>query len=159
MKFALGLSGVMSFKLKSTGRLPGSVKYVGDGTTTDYKWTAPELDYIDRDQVKVKINNVVQQTSAFSFLTDTSIRFGTAPDYAENIEIYLAEWYNLTPTAIANTYLGNDIAVSDQSTVSIPIHQKNNNFELRIFNDSPFPVALNSSVWEGTYTPRSYRRL
>ncbi len=159
MKFALGLSGVMSFKLKSTGRLPGSISYVGDGTTTDYNWTAPELNYIDRDQVKVKINNVVQQTSAFSFLTDTSIRFGTAPDYAADIRIYLDEWYNLTPTAIADTYLGNDIAIKDQSIVSIPIHQRNTNFELRIFNDSPFPVALNSMMWEGAYTPRSYRRL
>ena len=159
MKFAVGLSGVMSFKLKSTGRLPGSRKYTGDGTTTDYDWTATELDYIDRDQIKVKINNVVQQTSAFSFLSDTSIRFGTAPAYGDDIEIYLDEWYNLTPTVTADTYLGNDIAISDQSIVTLPIHQKNTNFEMRIFNDSPFPVALNSMMWEGVYTPRHYRRM
>ena len=159
MKFAVGLSGVMSFKLKSTGRLPGSRKYTGDGTTTDYNWTATELDYIDRDQIKIKINNVVQQTSAFSFLTDTSIRFGTAPDYGDDIEIYMDEWYNLSPTITADTYLGNDIAISDQSIVTLPIHQKNTNFEMRIFNDSPFPVALNSMMWEGLYTPRHYRRM
>ena len=69
------------------------------------------------------------------------------------------EWYNLTPTVTADTYLGNDIAISDQSIVTLPIHQKNTNFEMRIFNDSPFPVALNSMMWEGLYTPRHYRRM
>ena len=159
MKFAVGLSGVMSFKLKSTGRLAGERSYTGDGSTTDFNWGSYELPYIDRDQIKVKINNVVQQSSTFSFLTDESIRFNTAPDYGEDILIYMDEWYNLNPTAIADTYLGNDIALADQSIFSIPIHQKNTNFELRIFNDSPFPVALNSMMWEGTYTPRLYRRV
>ena len=159
MKFAVGLSGVMSFKLKSTGRLAGERSYTGDGSTTDFNWGSYELPYIDRDQIKIKINNVVQQSSTFSFLTDESIRFNTAPAYGENILIYMDEWYNLNPTAIADTYLGNDIALADQSIFSIPIHQKNTNFELRIFNDSPFPVALNSMMWEGTYTPRLYRRV
>ena len=158
MKFALGLSGVMSFKLKSTGRLSGSRKYKGDGSSKDFQWIAEDLQYIDRDQIKVKIDNVIQQTTAFSFLSDTSIRFSTAPAYNADIEIYLDEWYNLNPTAISDTYLGSDIAVSEQSVVTIPIHQKNTNFELRIFNDSPFPVALNSMMWEGTYQPNNYRR-
>jgi len=158
MKFAVGLSGVMSFKLKAPGRLAGSKTYIGDGSTTDYNWTATELDYIDRDQIKIKVDNVVQQSTAFSFLTDTSIRFTTAPAYSKKILIYIDEWYNLNPTSIANTYLGNDINISDHSIFTLPIHQKNTNFELRIFNDSPFPVALNSMMWEGNYNTRNYKR-
>ena len=60
---------------------------------------------------------------------------------------------------MADSYLANDIAITDQSTVSIPIHQRTNNFQLRVFNDSPFPVSLNSMMWEGHYSPRNYRRL
>ena len=84
---------------------------------------------------------------------------GTAPALNDKVLIYLDEWYNLNPTQIADTYLANDIALSEQSVFSIPIHQKSQNFQLRVFNDSPFPVALNSMMWEGTYSPRFYRRI
>jgi hypothetical protein len=159
MKFAVGLSGVMAFKLKSTGIRQGSKSYTGDGSTTDFNWIEDDISYIDRDQIKVRVDNVVQQTSAFSFLSDTSIRFGTAPGDGAKIVIYLDEWYNLKPTIMANTYLANDIALAEQSVFTLPIHQKTDNFQVRLFNDSPFPVALNSMMWEGTYSPRFYRRI
>ena len=158
MKFAVGLSGVMAFKLKSTGVRQGKKEFTGDGSVTDFKWIKDDIDYIDRDQIKVKINNVLQQTSAFTFLSDEEIRMGTAPANGDKVLIYLDEWYNLNPTQIADTYLANDIALAEQSVFSIPIHQKSQNFQLRVFNDSPFPVALNSMMWEGNYTPRFYRR-
>ena len=89
MKFAVGLSGIMGFKLKSKGR---------------------------------------------------------------------SEWYNLNPVINANSYLANDIPLSEHSIFTIPIHQRTENIELRLFNDSPFPVSLNSMMWEGNYSPRFYRR-
>ena len=156
MKFAVGLSGVMGFKLKSTGIQQGSRTYTGDGSTTDFNWIKADLDYIDRDQVKVKINNVV--TTAFSFLSDTSIRFTSAPATGENILIYLEEWYSLNPTQKAGTYLADDVALDDLSVFTVPIHQRAENFVLRVVNDSPFPVSLNSMMWEGNYSPRFYRR-
>ena len=158
MKFACGLSGVMGFKLKSTGRLQGSKSYRGDGSTTDFSWIEEDISYVDRDQIKVKVNNVVKQSTDFTFLNDTSIRMGTAPKDGETLLIYIDEWYNLNPTAIANTYLASDIALAEQSVFTIPIHQKNTNFQLRVFNDSPFPVSLNSMMWEGNYSPQFYRR-
>ena len=156
MKFAVGLSGVMGFKLRSTGIQQGSRTYTGDGSTTDFNWIKADLDYIDRIQVKVKINNVV--TTAFTFLTDTSIRFNTAPASGDAILIYLEEWYSLNPTQKAGTYLADDVALDDLSVFTVPIHQRAENFVLRIVNDSPFPVSLNSMMWEGNYSPRFYRR-
>ena len=225
MKFAVGLSGVMGFKLKSTGTRQGKKEYTADGTTTVYQWDESNLKYIDDDQIKVKINNVLSsaytvdttgtlpkitlnsasselktlsgdgstKTFALTFIpasiakikvkiggvetTDFTINgeadlnhyihFTTAPASgtnnilvysADDIVIYLDEWYKLSPTQIADTYLANDIALSDQSVFSIPIHQKTENFQLRIFNDSPFPVSLNSMMWEGNYSPRFYKR-
>ena len=231
MKFAVGLSGVMGFKLKSTGIRQGKRVYVGDESTTDFSWIEDDIAYVDRDQIKLKINNF--ESTSFTFVNDTTIRLDSIPSetktangvlttfdwtfdrdnlslikvlletgvgtntYTEQVEgtnfqftgeksvifvdgngapsapsnnlkikiysaddilIYLDEWYDLNPVPIADTYLANDVAISEQSVFSLPIHQRCDNFELRLFNDSPFPVALNSMMWEGNYSPRYYRR-
>ena len=156
MKFAVGLSGDMSFKLKSTGVRQGKKEYTGDNSTTVFNWTVEDFTYINKNQIKVTLDGVT--TTAFTVSGDTQITFSSAPGTDVKIVIYLDEWYSLNPTQIANTYLANDIALSDQSVFSIPIHQKTDNFQLRVFNDSPFPVALNSMMWEGNYSPRFYRR-
>jgi len=156
MKFALGLSGVCGFKLKQTGRLPGSKEFTGDGSTTVFNWIDEDFDYVDDDQIKATLDGVV--TTAFTVSALNQVTFDSAPANDVKIKIYLDEWYNLSPTIIADTYLGNDIAIKDQAVVQIPIHQKSDNFQLRIFNDSPFPVSLNSMMWEGHYSPRFYRR-
>ncbi len=156
MKFAVGLSGVMAFKLKSTGVRQGKREYTGDGSTTIYNWIEEDFDYVDDDQIKVTLDGV--NTTAFTVSGDKQITFNSAPDNNVKIVIYLDEWYSLNPVAQAQTYLANDIALKDQSVVSLPIHQKTDNFQLRVFNDSPFPVSLNSMMWEGNYSPRFYRR-
>ena len=156
MKFAVGLSGIMSFKLKSTGVRQGKKEYTGDNSTTIFNWTEEDLDYIDKDQIKVTLDGV--NTTAFTVSGDTQLTFSSAPGTGVKIVIYLDEWYSLNPTQIADTYLANDIALSEQSVFTIPIHQKTDNFQLRVFNDSPFPVALNSMMWEGNYSPRFYTR-
>ena len=156
MKFAVGLSGVMGFKLKSTGVGQGKREYTGDGSTTAYSWNEDDISYIDQDQVKVKLDGVV--TTAFTVTNNTTITFNTAPANGVVILIYLDEWYSLHPVVTADNYLANDIALTGETIFSLPIHQKTENFQLRLFNDSPFPVALNSMMWEGQYSPKFYRR-
>ena len=159
MKFAVGLSGVMGFKLRSKGIRQGKKEYTGDGSTTVFQWINDDINYIDDDQIKVKLDNVV--TTAFTVdRTGTlpKITFSSAPGNNVKILIYLDEWYNLNPVVKADSYLANDIAISDHSVFTLPIHQKTDNFTLRLFNDSPFPVSVNSMMWEGIYSPRFYRR-
>ena len=69
-----------------------------------------------------------------------------------------AEWNDVHPTIDANFYLANDVPLADQSVMTVPVHQKNDNFTIRIYSDSPFPVSLTSMMWEGYYSPRFYRR-
>ena len=156
MKFAVGLSGVMGFKLKSKGIRQGKREYTGDGSTTAYSWNEDDLSYIDQDQVKVKLDGV--ETTAFTVTNNTTITFNSAPANGVAILIYLDEWYSLQPVIEADNYLANDIALTGETIFSLPIHQKTENFQLRLFNDSPFPVALNSMMWEGQYSPKFYRR-
>ena len=156
MKFAVGLSGVMGFKLKSKGIRQGKKEYTGDGSTTAFSWIEEDLSYIDKDQIKVRLDGVV--TTAFTVTGDTQITFSSAPGNGVKILIYLDEWYSLQPVIEADNYLANDIALTGETIFSLPIHQKTENFQLRLFNDSPFPVALNSMMWEGQYSPKFYRR-
>ena len=159
LKFDVGLSGVLGFKLNATGRFAGKREYTGDGSITDFDWNVGDLDYVDRNQVKVKVNNVLKTvTTDYTFQSDTEIRFGTAPANGDKILIYLDEWYELQPVTSANTYLADDVALNESTIFTLPIHQRSKNFTLRVFNDSPFPVSLNSMMWEGNYSPRFYRR-
>ena len=74
------------------------------------------------------------------------------------LDLNSSEWFELYPVANANYYLANDIPLEDEQYVTLPIHQNNKNFTLRLFNDSPFPVSVGSMMWEGNYSPRYYRR-
>ncbi len=173
MKFAVGLSGTMGFKLKSKGVRQGKREYTGDGSTTEFSFIDGDLSYIDDDQVKVKLNNVVTTGftvnrsgavpkivfSALSGAATTLQNTDGSPKTGVKILIYLDEWYSLNPVINADQYLANDIPIADQTVFTLPIHQKTENFTLKLFNDTPFPVALNSMMWEGTYSPRFYRRI
>ncbi len=161
LKFDTGLSGLISFKLNSLGRFAGTKQYIADGNTTNFNWVAGDLNPIDRNQVKVKVNNVSKAVDTdYTFTSDTEISFNSnkKPANGDEVLIYLDEWYELAPSQMANEYLADDVPLDESRVVQIPIHQRSKNFSLRIFNDSPFPVSLNSMMWEGKYSPRFYRR-
>lgn len=157
MKFAVGLSGWMGFKLEQVGRLPYEITFTGDGTTTTYEFKKSELDYTDRSDVQVTVNGVFED--AFTFTNDTTIEFTTAPAADSEIRMFIKDWFNVQPVIEANTYLANDVPLDNETVFTIPIHQRTENFRLKMFNNSPFPVAVNAMMWEGNYTPRFYRRV
>lgn len=67
-------------------------------------------------------------------------------------------WEDVQFVQDADFYLANDVPLAEQNMYTLPIYQRNENFNLRIISDSPFPVALSSVAWEGNYSPRYYRR-
>jgi len=157
MKFSVGLSGSMNFKVKQAGRQPYRLTFTGDGSTTTYTYNKRDLNFEDRSDVKVFVNGGA--TTAFSFTNDTTIVFSSAP--AANAEIVFAidEWFSTAPVIEANTYLANDVPLDNETVFTVPIHQRTENFKLRMFNNTPFPVAVNAMMWEGNYTPRFYKRV
>jgi hypothetical protein len=68
------------------------------------------------------------------------------------------EWIYVAGVQNAGYYLANSPPTIDRSILTVPIHQKNTNFSLKVNSSSPFPVSLNSMTWEGQYAPRYYRR-
>ena len=157
MKFSVGLSGIMSFKVKQKGKIPYELDFVGDGTTQNFQFNRSELDYVEQKDVKVSIDGV--RTVDFQFQNDTTIRINSgAPALNSKIKFYIDEWFAVYPSNEANDYLANDIPMSNQQVYTLPLHQKTENVDVRVFNNSPFPVALNGMMWEGNYTPRFYGR-
>ena len=69
-----------------------------------------------------------------------------------------SEWYDVQSIQDADYYLANDVPLNEQTVYTLPIHQRNSNFDLKVFSDSPFPISLTSMMWEGSYSPRFYRR-
>tara|TARA_R100001443_G_scaffold102933_1_gene111196 strand:- start:4903 stop:7608 length:2706 start_codon:yes stop_codon:yes gene_type:complete len=156
MKFSVGLSGALSFKINQRGRNPYYLTFTGDGSTTTYPFNKRELDYQEKSDVLVKINDSV--TTDFSFLNDTTIVFNTAPPANSTINLYIQDWFLASPVIEANTYLANDVPLDNESVFAVPIHQRTENFKVRMFNNTPFPISVNSMMWEGNYTPRFYGR-
>ena len=68
------------------------------------------------------------------------------------------EWKNVEYVTDANTYVADSSPITSEHLFTIPIHQRNTNFELKVTSNLPYPVSLVSMMWEGNYSPRFYRR-
>ena len=68
------------------------------------------------------------------------------------------QWVDVQHVADADYYSGDSNPVKPERMFTVPIHQRNSNFELKVTSDLPYPVSLVSMMWEGNYSPRFYRR-
>ena len=59
--------------------------------------------------------------------------------------------------AILGKYKADTAAISDLGYKTIPVYDKNLNFNLEINSKHPSPTTLYSMEWEGNYTPMYYR--
>jgi len=76
----------------------------------------------------------------------------------QKIAITTDTWYDVQPSSEAGQYLADDVPLVEDNVFTLPIHQRSENFNVRVFSNSPFPVSLTSMMWEGQYSPRFYRR-
>lgn len=181
MKFAVGLSSGIGFKLKSKGYRGQLSTFIGTGASntdtsgTDHIFTVP-FPLKEENGVVVKVNGAKQVVdTAYTFTTNSdnqgvvTFNSGYVPTEeidnndntttpAQTVEITTDTWYDVQPVQDANQYLADDVPLVEESMFTIPIHQRTDNFNLRVFSNSPFPVSLNSMMWEGQYSPRYYQR-
>ena len=173
MKFAVGLSSVVSFKVKSKGYRGELAEFTGDGSTTAF--VVPFL-LKEENGIKVTLDGAKQVLNTdYTFTTtdtQSTVTFTTAPTAAEDagvsnvwkavpaqkIAITTDTWYDVQPTQDAGQYLADDVPLEEENIFTVPIHQRSENFNMRVFSNSPFPVSLNSMMWEGNYSPRYYGR-
>ena len=155
MKFSVGRSSTLGFKLTSNGLRGQSYDFsvITDGSRTEFSLP---FDIQDKDDIKVSLDGT--NTTNFTITDAGVITMGSAPAATVKMIAYEDNWYDIQPVQEANQYLADDVPMVDQAVYTLPIHQRSENFLLRIFSDSPFPVSLTSMMWEGNYSPRYYRR-
>lgn len=69
------------------------------------------------------------------------------------------EWTVVRETLPTGEYKAGSEPIDQEQQFVVPIHQRNMNFEFKITSSEPYPVSLVSLMWEGNYTPKSYRRV
>jgi len=155
MKFSVGRSSTLGFKLTSNGLRNQSYDFsaLTDGSRTEFSLP---FDIEDKDDIKVSLDGT--NTTNFTITDAGVITMGSAPAATVKMIAYEDNWYDIQPVQEANQYLADDVPMVDQAVYTLPIHQRTENFLLRVFSDSPFPVSLTSMMWEGNYSPRYYRR-
>ena len=186
IKFSVAQSSIVGFKLKRKGFKASTQTFTGDGSTTafspDFKVKDKNDIIVKRNGAKQTLVTTFTGSSDarksqytlsdHSALEDQiTVTFGTAPSAAataanvttaaDSVEIYNDYWFTLQPSQDANYYLADDVPLASADSFSmytVPVHQRSDTYTLRVYSDSPFPVALTSAAWEGTYSPRYYRR-
>ena len=128
---------------------------VGNLTLGDKAFTYYESRYEDPNDIIVKVNGV--KVTGWTISGDV-ITLVDPPGAGKLVKIYLDNWYDIQSVQEPNFYLADDVPLDTQELFTIPIHQRSDNFTLRVFSDSPFPVSLTSMMWEGKYSPSYYRR-
>ena len=68
------------------------------------------------------------------------------------------EWSNTIEAVAPYDYVLNNVNMAADAIHTVPIYQRNENLNLKIIGDSPFPVSLLSLNWEGKYNTGFYRR-
>ena len=132
----------------------------GDWTGKEYDLVAGyEFDFdVELPRYFYRTQNSVDWTSS---LTIARMKFDIG--FSGSVNFYInrygaPEWLYVAGVQNAGYYLANSSPTIDRTTLAVPIHQKNINFNLKLNSNSPFPVSVNSMTWEGNYAPRYYRR-
>lgn len=68
------------------------------------------------------------------------------------------EWSDVSGNTIAEFYQLDNSPFRDTYVYKVPIHQRPQNYSMKVTSNTPFPVSLVSMMWEGQYTPGFYRR-
>lgn len=162
--------------------LPGSTAVASDraGDTGTLTWNADHTLTADTDLSSYATSLIIgyrfdyhlvlptfyynQGNSDFDYtasLTVSRVKFALGLSGQADFEINVRNgpgWESSYSQIISNEYLASTAPLSKPAIVSVPIHKRNSDFQLQVKSDSPFPLSVDSCMWEGNYSPRYYRR-
>jgi hypothetical protein len=142
-------TGYRYFEVK--GNFTGYSDGIVVGYSYDFDVTLPKF-YFRREQ---------KTTDFTATLTISRVKFSVNRSGAVKFKIRASgsnEWVDVQPVIEADYYSSDNKPVQPEYLFTIPIHQRNINFELKVTSDLPYPVSLVSMMWEGNYSPRFYKR-
>lgn len=68
------------------------------------------------------------------------------------------DWTETSGAQIADYYSADTAPFRDSFVYNVPIHQRPDNYTMKVTSNTPFPVSLVSMQWEGQYSPGFYRK-
>jgi hypothetical protein len=121
------------------------------GYNYDFETTLPKLYYKQDPNTSDYTATLTISRVTFSVGRTGPVLFKVKADGSD-------EWKNVEYVTDANIYKADSSPITSEHLFTIPIHQRNTNFELKVSSNFPYPVSLISMTWEGNYSPRFYRR-
>ena len=121
------------------------------GYNYDFETTLPKLYYKKDPNTSDYTATLTISRVTFSVGRTGPVLFKVKADGSD-------EWKNVEYVTDANIYKADSSPITSEHLFTIPIHQRNTNFELKVTSNFPYPVSLVSMTWEGNYSPRFYRR-
>jgi hypothetical protein len=123
------------------------------GYCYNYEVELPKIYYRSGD------NGEVTDYSAYLTIARMKFIFGLTGDVSFQLKAKgRSDWQTLAGTKTLNVYKLNDIPFVAEGIYTLPIHQRTDNFSVKVTSNTPFPVSLISMIWEGNYSPRFYTR-
>lgn len=68
------------------------------------------------------------------------------------------DWTDTAGIQIADTYQADSSPFRDSYIYKVPVHQRPDNFTMKVISNTPFPVSIVAMQWEGQYSPGFYRK-
>ena len=121
------------------------------GYNYDFETTLPKLYYKKDPNTSDYTATLTISRVTFSVGRTGPVLFKVKADGSD-------EWRNVEYVTDANIYKADSSPITSEHLFTIPIHQRNTNFELKVTSNFPYPVSLVSMTWEGNYSPRFYKR-
>lgn len=121
------------------------------GYNYDFETTLPKLYYKQDPNTSDYTATLTISRVNFSVGRTGPVEFELKADGSD-------EWKNVEYVTEANAYSADSSPIVSEKIFTIPVHQRNTNFELKVTSNFPYPVSLVSMTWEGQYSPRFYRR-
>jgi hypothetical protein len=135
----------------------GNFADYADGIVVGYNY---DFD-VELPKFFVKLDQAKAVSDYTATLTVSRVKFSIGRTGVIRFEIKAKgsnEWKEIQNTIDAGIYSGDTNPVTLEKVFTLPIHQRNTNFELKVTSNYPYPVSLVSMMWEGMYSPRFYRR-
>ena len=142
-------TGYRYFEVK--GNYSGYADGIVVGYNYDFETTLPKLYYKQDPNTSDYTATLTISRVTFSVGRTGPVLFKVKADGSD-------EWKNVEYVTDANSYQADSSPITDEHLFTIPIHQRNTNFNLKVSSKFPYPVSLVSMTWEGNYSPRFYRR-
>jgi hypothetical protein len=134
----------------------GDFSGYADGIVVGYNYE------LDVTLPKFYFRNRNQETDYTALLTVSRVKLSVGKSGAITFKVKgegSNQWRNIQHTVEADRYSSDTNPVTEEKIFTVPIHQRNTNFELKVTSNFPYPVSLVSMMWEGNYSPRFYKRV